>query len=56
MTSATIGEPLEAESADLLYIGGGQDRDQAAVAQDMAGPKRVWRFNTEACHRWLLAS
>jgi 5-deoxy-glucuronate isomerase len=21
----------------------------------MAGPKRVWRFNTEACHRWLLA-
>jgi 5-deoxy-glucuronate isomerase len=22
----------------------------------MAGPKRVWRFNTEACHRWLLAS
>jgi 5-deoxy-glucuronate isomerase len=22
----------------------------------MAGPRRVWRFNTEACHRWLLAS
>jgi 5-deoxy-glucuronate isomerase len=22
----------------------------------MAGPKRVWRFNTEAAHRWLLAS
>ena len=22
----------------------------------MAGPKRVWRFNTEPCHRWLLAS
>lgn len=21
----------------------------------MAGPKRIWRFNTEACHRWLLA-
>ena len=21
----------------------------------MAGPKRVWRFNTEAAHRWLLA-
>jgi 5-deoxy-glucuronate isomerase len=20
----------------------------------MAGPKRVWKFNTEACHRWLL--
>jgi 5-deoxy-glucuronate isomerase len=22
----------------------------------MAGPRRIWRFNTEACHRWLLAS
>jgi 5-deoxy-glucuronate isomerase len=22
----------------------------------MAGPKRIWRFNTEAAHRWLLAS
>jgi 5-deoxy-glucuronate isomerase len=22
----------------------------------MAGPKRIWRFNTEPCHRWLLAS
>jgi 5-deoxy-glucuronate isomerase len=22
----------------------------------MSGPKRVWRFNTERCHRWLLAS
>ena len=20
----------------------------------MAGPHRVWRFNTEAAHRWLL--
>ena len=20
----------------------------------MAGPKRIWRFNTEPCHRWLL--
>jgi CobQ-like glutamine amidotransferase family enzyme len=40
LTSATIGEPLDAHGADLLYIGGGQDRDQAAVARDMAGPKR----------------
>ena len=22
----------------------------------MAGPQRIWRFNTEACHRWLRAS
>ena len=38
--SATIGEPLDSSGADLFYIGGGQDRDQAAVARDMAGPKR----------------
>jgi CobQ-like glutamine amidotransferase family enzyme len=38
--SATIGEPLDPDSADLLYMGGGQDRDQAAVARDMAGSKR----------------
>jgi CobQ-like glutamine amidotransferase family enzyme len=38
--SATIGEPLEPEAHDLFYVGGGQDRDQIAVAADMAGPKR----------------
>jgi lipid II isoglutaminyl synthase (glutamine-hydrolysing) len=38
--SASIGEPLDPDSADLLYMGGGQDRDQAAVARDMAETKR----------------
>ena len=38
--SATIGEPLDPAGADLFYIGGGQDRDQVAVARDMAGQKR----------------
>jgi lipid II isoglutaminyl synthase (glutamine-hydrolysing) len=38
--SSTIGEPLDPEAHDLLYVGGGQDRDQIAVAADMAGPKR----------------
>jgi CobQ-like glutamine amidotransferase family enzyme len=38
--SSTIGEPLASESHDLFYVGGGQDRDQVAVAEDMAGPKR----------------
>ena len=38
--SATIGEPLDPDQADLFYIGGGQDRDQVAVAHDMAGLKR----------------
>ncbi|HEX2234502.1 MAG TPA: hypothetical protein VHG69_14185 [Thermoleophilaceae bacterium] len=38
--SATIREPLDPEAHDLFYVGGGQDRDQVAVAADMAGPKR----------------
>jgi CobQ-like glutamine amidotransferase family enzyme len=37
---ATVGDPLDPESADLFYMGGGQDRDQAAVAVDMAETKR----------------
>jgi lipid II isoglutaminyl synthase (glutamine-hydrolysing) len=41
LASATIGEPLDPDAHDLLYVGGGQDRDQAAVAADMAGPKRA---------------
>ena len=40
LASATIGEPLAEGAHDLFYIGGGQDRDQAAVAQDMAAMKR----------------
>jgi lipid II isoglutaminyl synthase (glutamine-hydrolysing) len=38
--SASIGEPLDPAAHDLFYVGGGQDRDQVAVAADMAGPKR----------------
>jgi lipid II isoglutaminyl synthase (glutamine-hydrolysing) len=38
--STTIGEPLDQERHDLFYIGGGQDRDQKAVANDMAAGKR----------------
>ena len=36
----TIGDPLDPGAADLFYMGGGQDRDQAAVAVDMAERKR----------------
>jgi lipid II isoglutaminyl synthase (glutamine-hydrolysing) len=38
--SATIGEPLDQQRYDLFYMGGGQDRDQEAVANDMAAGKR----------------
>jgi len=34
------GEGFDPELHDLLYIGGGQDRDQALVAQDLVETKR----------------
>src|SRR4051794_41971132 len=34
------GESFDPGSHDLLYIGGGQDRDQKAVAADMVATKR----------------
>jgi CobQ-like glutamine amidotransferase family enzyme len=39
-SSATLGEGLDPDAHDLFYIGGGQDRDQVAVAHDMAATKR----------------
>lgn len=35
-----IGDDLDPGAADLLYIGGGQDRDQRLVALDLAERKR----------------
>jgi CobQ-like glutamine amidotransferase family enzyme len=40
LAASSLGDPLDAEAHDLFYIGGGQDRDQAAVAHDMAATKR----------------
>ena len=34
------GEAIDPDAHDLFYIGGGQDRDQRAVAADMASTKR----------------
>ncbi len=34
------GEPLDPSGHDFLYLGGGQDRDQRAVAADMVATKR----------------
>jgi lipid II isoglutaminyl synthase (glutamine-hydrolysing) len=45
LSASGLGEPLDAGSADLFYMGGGQDRDQAIVAQDMVETKR------DALHR-----
>jgi lipid II isoglutaminyl synthase (glutamine-hydrolysing) len=35
-----LGEPLDPDAHDLLYIGGGQDRDQVLCAEDMVETKR----------------
>ncbi len=40
LTGRTLGEPLDPDGADLLYIGGGQDRDQRLCALDLAEEKR----------------
>ena len=40
LASSSVGEPLDPGAHDLFYIGGGQDRDQAAVAHDMLATKR----------------
>ena len=40
LSASGIGERLDASGADLFYMGGGQDRDQAAVARDMVDTKR----------------
>lgn len=34
-----LGQPLDASGFDLYFWGGGQDREQVAVARDLAGPK-----------------
>ena len=39
-TASGLGEALDPAGADLFYMGGGQDRDQAAVARDMVATKR----------------
>jgi len=40
LAGASVGEPVDAGAHDLFYMGGGQDRDQAAVARDMVATKR----------------
>jgi CobQ-like glutamine amidotransferase family enzyme len=40
LASASLGDPVDPGTHDLFYLGGGQDRDQAAVAGDMVATKR----------------
>ena len=38
--ASSLGESFDPDAHDLVYMGGGQDRDQVAVAHDMAQTKR----------------
>ena len=40
LSGVTLEDPLDAGAADLFYMGGGQDRDQALVARDMVTTKK----------------
>ena len=39
-SGAGPGDPVDPTAHDLFYVGGGQDRDQRMVAQDMVATKR----------------
>jgi len=40
LTGAGLGDEIDPEAHDLFYLGGGQDRDQALCARDLATVKR----------------
>jgi lipid II isoglutaminyl synthase (glutamine-hydrolysing) len=40
LSGSGIGDEVDPDAHDLFYIGGGQDRDQALCAQDLATVKR----------------
>jgi lipid II isoglutaminyl synthase (glutamine-hydrolysing) len=41
LAGSGLGDPLDPDAHDLFYIGGGQDRDQALCAEDLATIKRA---------------
>jgi CobQ-like glutamine amidotransferase family enzyme len=40
LTAASLGDRVDPDAHDLFYLGGGQDRDQALCARDLAEVKR----------------
>ena len=40
LAASSVGDTFDPDAHDLFYMGGGQDRDQAAVARDMVATKR----------------
>ncbi len=41
LSASSIGDKVDPAAHDLFYLGGGQDRDQVAVAHDMVATKRA---------------
>jgi CobQ-like glutamine amidotransferase family enzyme len=39
VTALEVGDPVDPGAHDLYYLGGGQDRDQAVVAEDLVATK-----------------
>ena len=48
LTASGLGEPLDGERHDIVYIGGGQDRDQRLCAEDLLRHKRAALHKTAA--------
>jgi CobQ-like glutamine amidotransferase family enzyme len=48
LTTSGLGEPLDPDGHDIVYIGGGQDRDQRLCAEDLLASKRASLHETAA--------
>jgi hypothetical protein len=48
LTRSGLGEPLDPDGHDIVYIGGGQDRDQRLCAEDLLARKRASLHRTAA--------
>jgi lipid II isoglutaminyl synthase (glutamine-hydrolysing) len=55
LAASSLGEPLDPDGHDLIYMGGGQDRDQEAVALDMTETKREALHAAAGCGAVVLA-
>lgn len=55
ITPLGVGERVDPDRHDLFYIGGGQDRDQALVAEDLVATKRDDLANATSAGAVLLA-
>lgn len=55
LATAGFGDRIDPAAHDLIYIGGGQDRDQAAVARDLFETKRAALREAHAAGTVILA-